>query len=89
MEMTTSAILLSMNNNILSKISNSKRKKLSSTRAKNSVKTVRGLRSKHPKNVFLANLDINSLRNKFESVTELIKDTLDILLLSESKLRLE
>ena len=75
-----------MNNNIFSETSNSKRKKLSSTKAKNPFKTIRGLRIKHPKNVFLGHLNINSLRNKFESVNELIKDTFDIFMLSESKL---
>ena len=43
------------------------------------------MRSKHPKHVFLGYLDIYSLQNKFESVNELIKDTFDIFLLSESK----
>ena len=57
-----------MNNNIFSEISNSKRKKFSSTRTKNPFKTTRDLRSEHPKNVFLGHLNVNSLRNKFESV---------------------
>ena len=41
---------------------------------------------KKTKNVFLGHLNINSIKNKFESVWELIKDTFDIFLLSESKL---
>ena len=76
-----------MNNNIFNVISNSKsskRKKLSSTRAKNPFKTTGGLRSKHSKNVFRGNLSINS-QKKFDSVNELIKDTFKIFLLSESK----
>ena len=44
------------------------------------------MRSKHPENVFLGHLNINSLQNKFGSVNEMIKDTFDFLLLSESKL---
>ena len=38
------------------------------------------------KNEFLGHLNINSIKNKFEFVWELIKDTFDIFLLSESKL---
>ena len=44
------------------------------------------MKRKKPKNVFLGHLNINSIKNKFESVWELIKDTFDIFLLSESKL---
>ena len=40
---------------------------------------------KKPKNVFLGDLNIHSIKNKFESVWEFIKDTFDIFLLSESK----
>ena len=56
---------------------------ISEKKAKETYKTLRGLRSKHPKNVFLGHLNVNSLRNKFESLNELIKD---IFLWSESKL---
>ena len=75
-----------MNNNTFSEISNSKGKKLSLVRAKQLFKTMRDLRSKYPKNVFLGYLNINSLRNTFESVNELIKDAFDVFLSSESKL---
>ena len=44
------------------------------------------MKRKKPKNIFLGHLNINSIKNKFESVWELIKDTFDIFLLSESKL---
>ena len=44
------------------------------------------MKKKRSKNVFLGHLNINSIKNKFESVWELIKDTFDIFLLSESKL---
>ena len=56
---------------------------ISEKKARETYKTLRGLRSKHPKNVFLGHLNVNSLRNKFESLNELIKD---IFLWSESKL---
>ena len=55
-------------------------------RQKKFLKTLRGLRSKHPKNVFLGHLNVNSLRNKFESLNKLIKGTFDIFHVSESKL---
>ena len=44
------------------------------------------MKIKKTKNVFLGHLNINSIKNKFGSVWELIKDTFDIFLLSESKL---
>ena len=40
-----------MNNNNFSEINNSKRKKLSSTGAKNFFKTMRGLKIKYTKNI--------------------------------------
>ena len=49
-------------------------------------KNLPSMKSKKPKNIFLGHLNINSIKNKFESVWELIKDTFDILLVSESKL---
>ena len=70
-----------MNNKMFSEINNTKRKKLSLA-----IKTMKGLRSTHSKSVFLGHLNINFLRNKFESVNELIKDTFDTFLLRESKL---
>ena len=44
------------------------------------------MKRKKPKNVFLGHLNINSIKNKFASVWELIKDNFNIFLLSESKL---
>ena len=55
-------------------------------KAKQASKTLRGLRSKHPKNAFPGHLNVNSLRNKFKSLNEPIKDTFDIFLVSDSKL---
>ena len=37
-------------------------------------------------NIFLRNLNVNSLRNKFEFVNELIKYTFDVFLVDKSKL---
>ena len=72
--------------NVYRQTSNSEEQLLSEKKAKVTFKTLRGLRRKHPKNVFLGHLNVNSLRNKFESLNELIKDTFDIFLVSESKL---
>ena len=44
------------------------------------------LRSEHPKNVLLGHLNINSVRNKFESTNELIRNNFDIFIITESKL---
>ena len=70
---------------VYSQTCNSEEQLLSEKKAKETFKTLRSLRSKHPKNVFLGHLNLNSLRNKFKSLNELIKDTFDIFLLSESK----
>ena len=71
---------------VFRKTRNSEEQLLSGKRVKETFKILRGLKSKHPKNVFLGHLDVNSLRNKFESLNELIKDTFDIFLETESKL---
>ena len=52
-----------MNNNDFIETSNSKGKKLSSTKAKETFKAIRGLTNKYPKDIFLGHL-----RNKFESI---------------------
>ena len=44
------------------------------------------MKRKKPKSIFLGHLNKNSIKNKFEFVWELIKDTFDIFLVSESKL---
>ena len=74
-----------MTASVFRKTSNSEQL-LSGKKEKEIFKTLRDLRSKHPKNVFLGHLNVNSLRIKFESLNELIKDTFDIFLVTESKL---
>ena len=71
---------------VFRKTRNSEEQLLSGKKVKQTFKTLRSLRSKHAKNVFLGHLNVNSLRNKFESLNKLIKDTFDIFLVSESKL---
>ena len=77
---------MSLINNVYRETSNSEEQLLSERKAKETLTTLRGLRSKHPKNDFLGHLNVITLRNKFESLDELIKDTFDVFLVSESKL---
>ena len=42
--------------------------------------------SKHPKNLFFGQLNVNSIRNKFESVQEIVQNTFDIFLVCETKI---
>ena len=43
-------------------------------------------KSQNPKRILIADLNINSLRNKFEILKETITNKVDILLISETKL---
>ena len=47
---------------------------------------LKALRLKNFNKLILAHLNINSLRNKFEFLISLIKDNIDILMISETKL---
>ena len=71
------------NDNIFSEAS---KKKLNSTKIKETFRTIDGLRNKHHKNALLRYLNVNSLRNKFEFINELTRDTFDIFLVTKSKL---
>ena len=44
------------------------------------------IRSKHPKNLFFGQLNMNSIGNKFESVQEIVQNTFDIFLTCETKI---
>ena len=44
------------------------------------------IRSKHPKNLFFGQLNVNSIRNKFESVQEIPQNTFDIFLVCDTKI---
>ena len=76
---------MSLINNVYRETSNSEEQLLSERKAKETFTTLRGLRSKHPKNVLLGHLNVNTLKNKFEPLDELTKDTFDVFLVSESK----
>ena len=47
---------------------------------------LRSLRVKNLNKLIIGHLNINSLRNKFELLTHQIKDNIDILMISETKL---
>ena len=48
--------------------------------------TLHEIRIKNANRLIIGHLNVNSLRNKFEMLEELIKDKIDILLISETKL---
>ena len=51
----------------------------------NAFTSTKSIKAKHPKNLFFGHLNVNSIRNKFVSIQELIKRTFDIFLISETK----
>ena len=60
-------------------------KKLDLKRSFNTFPLVQAHRLKNPKNVIIGHLNVNSLRNKFTAVEELIQGKIDIGLISETK----
>ena len=54
--------------------------------SENAVQVLNKIRKKYVKNVLIGHLNINTLANKFEALTLIIKDRLDILVLVETKL---
>ena len=48
--------------------------------------SLKALRNSHPRNLIIGHLNINSIRNKFDFMTFLMKGKIDILMISESKL---
>ena len=47
---------------------------------------LRNVRLKNMGRIILANLNINSIRNKFDQLKTIIKDNVDILILTETKI---
>ena len=66
--------------------SNEIRKEVKSGKDHDAFSLLRKQRLDYPKNVIFGHLNINSLRNKFESISELIKGKFDIFLINETKL---
>ena len=52
----------------------------------NPIDSIRKLKLSSPHKIILGHLNINSLRNKFESIADVIQGTFDIFLLSETKI---
>ena len=52
----------------------------------NWVKHIEDLRKKHPKNVIISFLNINSIRNKFKNIMDLIGNKIDVIIFGETKL---
>ena len=47
--------------------------------------TLRNLRFENPNRIIIGQLNINPIRNKFETLTSLITNEINVLLLSETK----
>ena len=47
---------------------------------------LKNIRSKHPKNLFFGQLNVNSIRNKFKSVREINQNIFDIFPVCETKI---
>ena len=52
----------------------------------NPIDSIRKLKLSNPHRIILGHLNVNSLRNKFESVVDVIQGTLGSFLLSETKI---
>ena len=44
------------------------------------------MRKNNSKKIIIAHLNINSIRNKFDFLADIVKDNIDVLMISESKL---
>ena len=52
----------------------------------NAFASTKSIKAKHPKHLFFGHLNVNSIRNKFVTIQELIKRTFDAFLISETKI---
>ena len=59
---------------------------LSTNSVSNKSDALTEIRIKNPKQLIIAHLNINSLRNKFDQLKILVQDKIDILLVTENKL---
>ena len=57
-----------------------------SNEANNENNVLKNLRLKNLNKVIICHININSLRNKFELLTEMVRDKVDLLMISETKL---
>ena len=58
----------------------------SKNNADDAIKILNGIRMKYVKNIIIGHLNINSLANKFDALSYLVIDKLDILVVGETKL---
>ena len=56
------------------------------TMHENPIDSIRQLKLSNPHKIILSHLNINSLRNKFESIADVIQGTFHLFLLSETKI---
>ena len=56
-----------------------------SNEANNEDNVLKNLRLKNSNKVIIGHININSLRNKFELLTEMVQDKVDLLMISETK----
>ena len=77
-----------MSGDCISKSQNSNeiRKEVKNGKDHDAFSLLRNQRLDYPKNVIFGHLNINSLRNKFESISELITGKFDIFLINETEL---
>ena len=83
-----------INKKISESISASNPDKISADSSLNSIASIRlcksnffnNLRKQNPDRLIISHVNVNSLRNKFEFLVPLVKDNIDILMLSETKL---
>ena len=61
-------------------------KKIPDTSTLDAFTTLKNIRIENLKNIIIGQLNINSLRNKIQDLAELMRDKLDILVLTETKL---
>ena len=66
--------------------SNEIRKEVKSGKHRHAFSELRKQRLEYPKNVIFGHLNINSLQNKFFSISELIEGSVNIFLINETKL---
>ena len=50
------------------------------------IEKLKNIRKRHPKNILISYLKINSIRNKFENLKFLLRDCVDVITIAETKI---
>ena len=74
------------NTNVESKSENESEMKGESQKCENFTDFLFNMREKHSNKIIMAHININSLRNKFDMLTNSVTEYIDILMISETKL---